>query len=135
MANEHYKRLLAGLIGFLLVGMGLAQEQQSPQQNVPAPADAQQQNAPQIRLGLGSLKPASKPEGQSAASPSTAATPVPTGTRLLNYRVQVVGKQQWTDTNIDLHPGDKVELAGTGQLSLIGHNCSPDGLARGWADL
>lgn len=135
MANKHYKTLLCGLIGFLLAGVGIAQEQQSPQQNAVPPADAQQQSAPQIRLGLGSLKPASKPETQSAAPAATQSVPGAAGTRLLNYRVQVVGKQQWTDTNIDLLPGDKVQLVGTGQLLLIGHNCSPDGLARGWADL
>lgn len=109
----------------------LGQDQQpssTPQQSAPA-----QTTTPQIRLGLGSLKPTSKPDTQTAAP--AASTTAPAGTRLLNYRVQVVGKQQWTDTNIDLLPGDKLELAGTGQLSLIGHSCSPDGLARGWADL
>jgi hypothetical protein len=124
--------LMLVAVPLIVLPIVLGQDQQqssTSQQSAPA-----QTTTPQIRLGLGSLKPASKPDTQQTAAP-VASTTAPAGTRLLNYRVQVVGKQQWTDTNIDLLSGDKVELAGTGQLSLIGHSCSPDGLARGWADL
>ena len=109
-----------------------AQQPAVPQQSEPA----QQPPTPGIRLGLGSLKPETKPSPpNAAASSSTTATSAPAGTRLLNYRVGVVGNQQWTDTKVDLVAGDKVQFSGTGQLSLLGRDCSPDGLARGWADL
>ncbi|MGE5110165.1 MAG: LssY C-terminal domain-containing protein [Acidobacteriaceae bacterium] len=112
-----------------LISIAIAQEQ-------PQEQPAQQPSAPTIRLGLGSLKPAAKPEAQSAPAATAATGAVaPAGTRLLNYRVQVVGNQQWTDTKVDLLAGDKVQFTGTGQLSLLGRDCSPDGLPRGWADL
>lgn len=136
MIKSQHKRLMVGLIWFGLIGPVLAQEQQSPPQNNPAPSDAQQQNAPSIRLGLGSLKPAAKPAAQEPASTgATAPATSASGSRLLNYRVAVIGKQQWTDTKIDLLPGDTVALTGSGQLSLMARDCSPDGLARGWTDL
>ncbi|HEU5402364.1 MAG TPA: LssY C-terminal domain-containing protein [Terriglobales bacterium] len=136
MANAHYKSLTVGLVLFVLFGFALAQEQQGPPGNSGSQGNAQEPSAPQIRLGLGSLKPSAKPATQEPSSTAAAApTESASGTRLLNYRVMVLGSQQWTDTKIDLVPGDKVEFAGSGQLSLLGHNCSPEGLARGWADL
>lgn len=127
------KTLTLGVIPLFFLSLALAQDQQ---QNTTPPVDTQQQNAPQIRLGLGSLKPSAKtatqePPSSEAPAPATSES----GTRLLNYRVAVLGSQQWTDTQIDLLPGDKVAFLGSGQLSLIGRDCSPDGLSRGWADL
>jgi LssY C-terminus len=135
MAKIQNNTLLVGLVWLALAGVAVGQDQQSsPQDTTPQPTT--QPSAPQIRLGLGSLKPAATPATQQPTSGETA-VPVTSasGTRLLNYRVAVLGSQQWTDTKIDLLPGDKVELAGSGQLSLVGHDCSPDGMARGWADL
>ncbi len=111
-------------IVFCLKSSAQDQQQQAPQ----APT-------PQITLGLSSLKPSSKPQSQPTSTESATAPAIPPGNRLLDYRVQVVGKQQWTDTKIDLQPGDKVEFTGSGKLSLMARDCSPDGLARGWADL
>ncbi len=101
----------------------------------PAPEVPAQQ--PQITLGLGSLKPSTstaKPEPV-AVEPVASPTTAPTGTRLLAYHVEVAGKQQWTDTKIDLLPGDKVQFSSSGKLSFMARDCSPDGLSRGWADL
>src|SRR5512146_3332439 len=136
MTKTGYKKLMVVMVWFLLLGFTLAQEQQSPSQNDAQQQNGEQQSAPSIQLGLGSLKPSTKPATQDQASSVTAAPATSAnGTRLLNYRVAVLGAQQWTDTKIDLLPGDKVEFAGSGQLSLVGRDCSPDGLARGWADL
>jgi len=90
---------------------------------------------PQITLGLRPTKPATpstqpQPEASAAAAPT-----IVSANRLLNYKVQVVGQQQWTDTKVDLAPGDKVEFTSTGKLSFMARDCSPDGLARGWGDL
>jgi hypothetical protein len=116
------------LFALALLPISLAQDQpQAPAQQVPS-------TQPQITLGLRPSKQVTPtPQGQPAASPTPA--PVATGNRLLNYRVQVAGQQQWTDTKIDLNPGDKVEFTSTGKLSFMARDCSPDGLARGWADL
>ena len=114
------------IVALAFVPLSLAQEQ--PQQ--------QPSTQPQITLGLRPTKqvtpaPQTQP-GASAAAPTPVAA---TGNRLLNYHVQVAGQQQWTDTKIDLVPGDKVEFSSSGKLSFMARDCSPDGLARGWADL
>jgi hypothetical protein len=110
--------------------MSFAQEQsQEPAQQ---PASTQ----PQITLGLRPTKQVTPAPQTQPGSSTTAPAPVAaTGNRLLNFRVQVAGQQQWTDTKIDLVPGDKVEFVSSGKLSFMARDCSPDGLARGWADL
>ena len=45
------------------------------------------------------------------------------------------GQQPWTDTGLDVQPGDKVAVTGSGQVSYAGKNCGPEGLPRGWLDL
>jgi hypothetical protein len=116
------------LVTLALVPLSFAQEQsQEPTQ--------QQPSTPQITLGLRPTKqvtPAPQPQPEASTTP---APPASAGNRLLNYRVQVVGQQQWTDTKIDLIPGDKVEFTSSGKLSFMARDCSPDGMARGWADL
>lgn len=96
-----------------------------------------QPSQPQVTLGLKSLsKPAAPPQNETgSANTSSPAASAPSQNRLLNYRVQVAGKEQWTDTKIDLVPGDRVEFTSTGNVTFMGKNCSPEGLARGWADL
>jgi hypothetical protein len=123
---------------FALLVLAFPAVTQEQQQQITPPQEQQTtppQPAPQITLGLSSLKPSTtKPESQNTILDTTAPSSA-SGNRLLNYHVQVAGAQQWTDTKIDLLPGDKVEFAGSGQLSLMAHQCSPEGLARGWADL
>jgi hypothetical protein len=49
--------------------------------------------------------------------------------------VDVGGQTAWTDTGLDVLPGDKITVTGSGQVSYAGRSCGPEGLARGWADL
>jgi hypothetical protein len=119
----------SALIALVLAPLSFAQEQSQE------PAQQPSSTQPQITLGLRPTKPVT-PAPQTQPEASTTPAPVAvTGNRLLNYRVQVVGQQQWTDTKIDLVPGDKVEFSSSGKLSFMARDCSPDGLARGWADL
>jgi len=118
------------LLAVALVTTSVAQE--PAQEAVPQPPAT---TSPQITLGL---RPKATTQPQPTAeksSPATSAAAVPAGNRLLNYRVAVAGQQQWTDTKIDLVPGDKVEFTSTGKLMFMARDCSPDGLSRGWADL
>ena len=118
------------LLAVALVTTSVAQE--PAQEAVPQPPAT---TSPQITLGL---RPKATTQPQPTAEKSSSATTtaaVPSGNRLLNYRVAVAGQQQWTDTKIDLVPGDKVEFTSTGKLMFMARDCSPDGLSRGWADL
>lgn len=48
----------------------------------------------------------------------------------------VTGANIWTDTGIDLKPGDTIKVMATGSLQYIGAKpCGPEGLPRGWMDL
>ena len=131
MLNKNQRfPLKSTLLAVALVTTSAAQEPaQEAAPQLPATS------SPQITLGL---RPKAATQTQPAAEKSSPATPGPTtpaGNRLLNYRVAVAGQQQWTDTKIDLVPGDKVEFTSTGKLMFMARDCSPDGLARGWADL
>jgi LssY-like putative type I secretion system component LssY len=47
----------------------------------------------------------------------------------------ITGRQQWTDTSIDLYPGDVVRFEATGALRRPGApECGPDGIVRNWHD-
>ena len=51
-------------------------------------------------------------------------------------RIDVTGASIWTDTGIDVKPGDTLKFTATGQLQYVGAKpCGPEGLSRGWADL
>jgi hypothetical protein len=46
------------------------------------------------------------------------------------------GQQQWTDTAIDVYPGDVVKFQATGTVHRPGAPaCGPDGMARNWHDI
>jgi len=48
----------------------------------------------------------------------------------------VPGNQPWTDTGVDLHPGQTVTITATGNLQYMdGNTPGPQGTARSWKDL
>lgn len=49
--------------------------------------------------------------------------------------MDVGGQPAWTDTGLDIQPGDKVTVTASGQVSYAGKSCGPEGLPRGWLDL
>jgi hypothetical protein len=56
--------------------------------------------------------------------------------RKSSYKVTVPGDGDWVDTQLTVAPGDAVEIAATGDVSLSdGRKVTPDGTARGWKDL
>ena len=53
-----------------------------------------------------------------------------------SHEVSVLGTQQWTDTNLDISPGDQLSFAASGNVQFQGAQAAtPDGLTRGWRDL
>jgi len=50
--------------------------------------------------------------------------------------IEVKGDSPWTDSGIDLKPGDTVKITATGQLQYsMAKPCGPEGLPRAWMDL
>ena len=49
--------------------------------------------------------------------------------------VSVPGDQAWTDTAIDLNPGDSVTITASGSITFQGNQISAEGAPRGWADV
>lgn len=49
--------------------------------------------------------------------------------------IDIDGSKPWTDTGIDVNPGDTIAVEASGNISYAGKDSGPDGLARGWADL
>ncbi len=91
-------------------------------------------------------KPAAEPQSQNVAprpsqvaptpTPSAAATVTSATSRKLAYELEVPGSAQWTDTGIDLLPGDRVTVTATGKIhgGQFG-DTGPGGLKRTWRDL
>ena len=53
-----------------------------------------------------------------------------------SYHVEVAATDRWTDTKIDLAPGDRVTFSATGNVQCPASSPNgPAGLARGWKDL
>lgn len=50
--------------------------------------------------------------------------------------VEVPGNQPWTDTGVDLQPGQALTITASGKLSYLDGNApGPEGLGRSWRDL
>ena len=61
----------------------------------------------------------------------------PDGKQRVSQEVQITGDQAWTDTGIDVKPGERVVLTATGKLRYSDAKVDngPDGLSRGFRDL
>jgi hypothetical protein len=55
--------------------------------------------------------------------------------RPVKTEIGVPGNQAWTDTGIDLKPGDTILISATGSLTSAGKAISPEGAQRNWRDL
>jgi hypothetical protein len=49
--------------------------------------------------------------------------------------LEVPADKPWTDTGIDLAPGESVSIQASGTISYMGRDTGPAGLARGWTDM
>jgi hypothetical protein len=82
--------------------------------------------------------PAAQPTGkQDPAATSSTAAQTPTGKRRFSEEVQITGDQLWSDTSIDVQPGEHIVVTATGKLRYADakDDNGPDGLARGFRDL
>lgn len=100
-----------------------------PTQAQPAtPANTPEQQPPATSPALPAASAAPEAETTTAAAP--AAT-----NRKLSYDLQVSGAQQWTDTGIDLVPGDRVALTSEGTVDYGTNKAAPEGLPRSWREV
>lgn len=73
--------------------------------------------------------PAAAPTAPAPASPAAAP-------RKLAGEIDVSGTSQWTDTGMDVVPGDRLTITAAGNIqSSAGLAAGPEGFARGWRDL
>jgi hypothetical protein len=98
---------LAFVIAFLIVGVPTQAQQWKTQAPV-LPSQSQQTNTPIA------ITPAAPP---------------------VSKQLAVSASNSWTDTGIDVAPGDKVSVTTEGALSRLGATVTPDGLARSWRDV
>jgi hypothetical protein len=71
------------------------------------------------------------------ASKAQSPVPVPTGKKRLSKDFTLKGDSHWTDTNIDLQPGEHAVIAATGTMRYADakEENGPEGVARGFKDL
>jgi len=71
-----------------------------------------------------------------AQSPEARKQP-PTGKRRISQEVQISGDQSWSDTGIDVQPGEHIVVTATGKLRYVDakEDNGPDGITRGFKDL
>src|SRR6266481_2886495 len=69
-------------------------------------------------------------------SPATSKQ-TPSGKRRTSQEVQIAGDQSWSDTGIDVQPGEHIVVTATGKLRYADakEDNGPDGVARGFKDL
>ena len=61
----------------------------------------------------------------------------PSGKRRVSQEVQITGDQPWSDTGIDVQPGEHIVITATGKLRYADakEDNGPDGVTRGFKDL
>jgi LssY-like putative type I secretion system component LssY len=76
------------------------------------------------------------PQGKEVKQqPSAEQTPL--GKRRVSQEIQLTGEQLWSDTGIDVLPGEHIVIAATGKMSYADakEDNGPDGVPRGFKDL
>jgi hypothetical protein len=76
----------------------------------------------------GTSPPAQSPEASKQSS---------SGKRRVSQEVQITGDQSWSDTGIDVQPGEHIVVTATGKLRYADakEDNGPDGITRGFKDL
>ena len=70
------------------------------------------------------------------AMPAAAQTQAPAQKPQTSKELDVTGSQPWTDTGVDLQPGQTATITATGKLQYMdGTTPGPQGTARSWRDL
>ena len=101
-------------------------------------------SAPTSQVAPSQVAPEKRGSAQSANEPAKSAVDVagkestaPAGVRRVTFTVNA--GQPWTDTSLDLKPGDRVVISSEGALNFaknnIANKATPDGLPRTWYEV
>jgi hypothetical protein len=90
--------------------------------------------------GIPEYNDAKQPTAQTTAAPAAPPAPAvsatPVKTRKLAYELDIPGASQWTDTGIEVVPGDRLVITATGSIqNSTAQAAGPEGFARDWRDL
>ena len=74
---------------------------------------------------------------QDSTQPSTPQKQTSSDKRRVFQEIQITGDQSWSDTGIDVQPGEHIVVSATGKLRYADakEDTGPDGIARGFKDL
>ena len=86
---------------------------------------------------VGDAPPPQQLTNSSAADQSASAAAKPTGKKRVSQDFALKGDSLWTDTGIDLQPGERVVITakGTFRYADAKNDNGPEGLSRGFKDL
>ncbi len=83
-------------------------------------------------------KPSQAPQGKGIAQkPEAAAEQAPPGKRRISQEIQLIGEQLWSDTGIDVQPGEHIVVTASGKMRYADakEDNGPEGIPRGFKDL
>jgi len=79
--------------------------------------------------------PAPAQNVQPAPTQTTATTASPAAVSPAAKQLDVNASSAWTDSGIDVSPGDKVTISSEGALTILGASVTADGMSRSWSDV
>jgi hypothetical protein len=91
-----------------------------------------------LRAQLVREQPSQASQGKEIAQkPEAAAGQAPTGKRRISQEIQLTGDQLWSDTGVDVLPGEHVVATASGKLRYTDakEDNGPEGMPRGFKDL
>src|SRR5712692_2444765 len=83
-------------------------------------------------------KPSQAPQGKGIAQePEAAAEQASPGKRRISQEIQLTGEQLWSDTGIDVQPGEHMAVTASGKMRYADakEDNGPEGIPRGFKDL
>src|SRR6266851_4808295 len=83
-------------------------------------------------------QPSQAPQGKEIAQKQEAAAEQPpAGKRRISQEIQLTGEQLWSDTGIDVQPGEHIVVAASGKMRYADakEDNGPEGIPRGFKDL
>jgi LssY C-terminus len=108
----------------------------SPAQNQQGSADANPgMSAKPNSMQSNGTQPGAPQSSTQRQGPAVSSTGPSSGERQLSYEIKVDGSRPWSDTGIQLLPGDRVAVTSTGSLDYNQAKATPDGLARSWQEV
>lgn len=75
------------------------------------------------------VQPATKTQSEQVGAPTAKSTSP------FAKNLEISAASPWTDTGVDVEPGDKVTITSEGVLTMLGASITPEGMTRSWRDV